>query len=492
MKKIIFSFVFLIICLFGFNFNVNAYSNTQVTYITSAGWSYSNYFNNTYNPATNDLTSISYYESFFNYLKTGLTFNNANENISNWANNRITDFADYPYIIVGHSTSNFNNSSSTNKYLFWFSKNAPFNNNNVNFRSRQPDILYTWLELDSSNNVTWVQSTYYYGIGNSYASVYGSNYYITNNLESIMSTLTYDLISTTISYDPDMQISGWTKHCLSGQDTFFSVIPNTIDTTNHDIIDDFILFPYTIRNYGINWLQYDTITNTNLYDISYDTEFLYQYILNPYEEMQELADTYYMQLFNSKYSGLYNSLYGYNIFLNRYQYTTDNKYNIQVFRFNDTYTERPFCSVVGGSSYCEDENGNIHGGGGRSHDELINEPQYDNNICFYIPNTFTLKVWNVNDYNDIDDTLSIGGNNYDINTDSYELGYNYYINDTTYSGYAGYFKSLINACKIPLDFISSKITLFFDKLPPLIQYSIISGVFILIVIGLIKFLTGGK
>ena len=88
--------------------------------------------------------------------------------------------------------------------------------------------------------------------------------------------------------------------------------------------------------------------------------------------------------------------------------------------------------------------------------------------------------------------MSIGGNDYDINTDSYELGYNYYITDNSYSGYAGYFKSLINACKIPLDFISSKITLFFDKLPPLIQYSIISGLFILIVIGLIKFLTGGK
>ena len=427
MKKIIVSFVFLLICLFGFNFNVKAYQYSQQTYTISAGWSFSNYFDNSYNPELSgvpksELSQISYYESLFNYVKTGLTYNNGNEYIKNWANNRITDFSDYPYIFVSRQTcSSGSNTPGGSCYNFVFSKTA-FSRYASYWRNRGTDILDIFIAVDTAGVVGYAQAHYYYGTGSTYASIPGGTYYyITDNYKSLLdsnSITSYTLISGTIDYNPDMQISGWTRHCLSGQDTFFSVIPNTIDSTNHNVIDDFILFPYTIRDYGINWLQYDTISDTNLYEINYDIEFLYQYILNPYEHMQELADSYYMQLFNSKYSGLYNSLYGYNIFLNRYQYTADNKYNIQVFRFNDTYTERPFCSVVGGSSYCEDENGNIHGGGGRSHDELINEPDYDNNICFYIPNTFTLKVWNVNDYNDIDDTLTIGGNIIIITTNS--------------------------------------------------------------------------
>ena len=495
-KKIVIKILFAFVILFGISIKVNAYQSVQNTYITSAGFSYSNFFDNTYNPATNDLTSISYYESFFNYLKTGLTYNNANENISNWANNLITDFADYPYIIVGRSITNFNNSSSTKKYLFWFSKSAPLNNNNVNFRSQQPDILYTWLELDSSNNITWVQSKYYYGTGNSYASIYGSNYYITDNLESIMSTLTYDLIQSQVIsniYDPNYlnNNSNFNRVCLNNQNTYFSIIPNNIDTSTDFINNDFMLLNKFLASGGRTILTLTDI-NTNIITSGTPSDIDWYYNLWSTEYMNSLNTDTNIINFKQKYN-FYNNLYGWSIFPNTFSYNKNlNQFSIPVFVLQNSYTYSVDCvpQTVGGSTVCVYDD-SVHGGGGRNHDNDIDT--ITENTCFYIPNTHYVKVWELNEFNDIcDDTININGTDYDVCTDDFENQYLDNINSNNYSGFIGYFKTMLQRLSVPIIFINSKISLLFSKLPQDIQYMIIGLVAFGFLIGLIRFLTGGK
>lgn len=499
-KKILFSFIFIFISLF-FTINVNAYS-----YSGSIG----------YNPTQpsafpNFITDKVYYDNVRDVL-----FNDVLPNAQQSIQEQVGDSSEYQYMFsffnYVNGRANVQTTVFTTEIPNWY-YNTTLNAYSFNLSTGGKYVMFSRSYYNDLNRFeNYMRFTNEFGVYNDvriFNSTFSGTGYIlnTNNFtldSSLLSYLTNISSNNKIvlnfnynnvtNYNPEYleNNSNFTYHCLNSQDSTFSIIPNTIDTSNNSLLDYYVLFPQFLYNYNISWLQFDNLTNT--FEIDYDIDFLYDFKFDTLDTMSELLNTdLYVQDFNSKYPGLYNNLYGYNMFLTRFQSLSSSKFNVQVFNLNNAYTTSPYCHVVGGNYYCETIDGESGGGGGHSFgesDSVVDIPTGE--ICFYIPSTTYLKVWNVNDFGDIDDTIDINGTDYDINTDAYENAFYNNVNNNSYSGFIGYFKTMLSRLSYPILFINSKITLLFNSLPQDLQFFIIGIISLGFLLGLIKFLTGGK
>lgn len=367
-------------------------------------------------------------------------------------------------LVINGNTGLLSSSGNTATLYYNFTNNQTYNPTGVNFRT--------------NNDYIWGATSW----GDYNPTVYASK----------------GLIINTITYNPNYleDNPNFQSVCLNNQNQSFSIIPNTYDISSDFDISSFFLTSSYLQNISMNVLEFDSTGATQyLVQGNFDWDTYPYYKLAITDDILSgggsISDKLVFNIFKQVYPILYPNLYGYSLFLTKFQHqASTGLYILPVFRLEDAYTLDPYCVVVGGSTICETATGQQHGGGGRVPGGTINEPSQE--TCFYIPIDTHLKVWQMDDFNDISDIINIGGIDININTDSYEEIYLNDINSNNYSGFVGYIQQLLKTCSTPITFITSKFTLLFQSLPLNLQYLIIGLISLGFLIGIIKFLTGGK
>lgn len=490
-KKILISIFIFLICLFGFMINPKAtyfYKSVDIKNFNG----FSNLFNNrSVETAQENFIDIENWQNFYNDL--------SNYIISQGWTSSFPAF-DNMVVITDMRYESYSRTYFPNNMFFCSASGLSINNNNQFVCNDDSTIRINGAYNGVSSSVSGgISRTYPFNDFSNQLYFYTSSPEVYNNssLQSLLNSrnIDYFLIPHVVInniYDPNYlnNNSNFNRVCLNNQNTYFSVIPNNIDTSTDFTNNDFMLLNKFLASGGRTILTLSDI-NTNIITSGTPSNIDWYYNLWSTEYMNSLNTDTNIINFKQKYN-FYNNLYGWSIFPNTFSYNKNlNQFSIPVFVLQNSYTYSVDCvpQTVGGSTVCV-ENDNTHGGGGRNHDNDIDT--ITENTCFYIPNTHYVKVWELNEFNDIDDTININGTDYNVSTDDFENKYLNDINSNNYSGFIGYFKTMLQRLSVPIIFINSKISLLFSKLPQDIQYMIIGLVAFGFLIGLIRFLTGGK
>lgn len=499
------TFILFIVCVLICLFNIVC---VKASTIDLSNWEYFNAIggNSWTSTLPDNVNQNSLYKSLFNYVIT----NNSSDFTGNYT---LEDYSDY-YVFAKWAKNSSNQYHLYHvvfikKWYQWFEKTS----NNFFFRDCGEDGYFSFSVtgnglgpiVNGSQTFTYSVVVYKpwvtYGQGNRSIKLNGAdlsaNSQYFSSFTTYLSEFLYNKVNnfagtgnpmqyvggmipdnTPIIYNPDLlENNNAYNHVCVGYNQQFTILSDT------GYVNDFML--YNAPLFGLNEYIYQAVdgveflspveTHNNL--IYYDDSSLRTFLTYP-DNVSNLNST--------GYSSNITDFYGWAFYNVNNNFTDSDNFILNTYKITDVWQHTPNCIEIdyGDHTECMYDPDNYFTG-----DLIINN---SDEYCFYIPTQYNLKVLNTNVYGDIDDTITINGTTYIINSYYFETEYSEFSNDDSYNGFIGGVIAFFRGMATPVLYINSKIRLLYDSLPVPLQYLIISVIVIGILIAIIKTATGSR